>query len=122
MSGDTNTNHFYGNTVNMHGGTGNTGMVFQRSGAADESGAGGEELTRAVQELVRLLAELRPQLSPQDAEAVDASLPVITGEAEAEPQERRQALMTVLGVASLAATLGQPVAEAVRGILGLIGN
>ncbi|BAU84367.1 hypothetical protein SLA_3458 [Streptomyces laurentii] len=120
MSGDSGSNYFYGNTVNMHGGTGNTGMVFNAQGAG--SGQDSAELTRAVGELVRLLAELRPQLSAQDAEVVDASLPAITGEEEAEPTRRRQALMTVLGIASLAETLGPPVVAAIRGVLGLLGG
>ncbi|WMX46289.1 hypothetical protein [Streptomyces roseicoloratus] len=116
-------NHYYGNTVNMHGGSGNTGMVFHQGAATGEdSGAASEELTRAVRELVRLLEELRPQLSPQDAQAVDASLPAITGEEETEPAQRRQALMTVMGIASLAETLGQPVATAIRAVLSLLGG
>ncbi|MEU7021183.1 hypothetical protein ABZ990_11075 [Streptomyces sp. NPDC046203] len=120
MSEGSGNNFFYGNTVNMHGGSGNTGMVVQ----SQNVNAAGEnpELARAVGELVRLLAELRPQLSAQDAEVVDASLPVITGEAEAEPTRRRQALMTVLGIASLAETLGPPVVAAIRSVLGLLGG
>ncbi|MFF6775444.1 hypothetical protein ACFY8W_18010 [Streptomyces sp. NPDC012637] len=115
-------NHYYGNTVNMHGGSGNTGMVFNQGSATGENAAAADELTRAVGELVRLLQELRPQLSAQDAQAVDASLPAITGEEEAEPAQRRQALMTVLGIASLAETVGQPVAAAIRAVLGLLGG
>ncbi|MFD5324841.1 hypothetical protein [Streptomyces sp. NPDC127092] len=115
-------NHYYGNTVNMHGGSGNTGMVFNQGAPSAEHAGAADELTRAVRELVLLLEELRPRLSAQDAQAVDANLPAITGEEETEPAQRRQALMTVLGIASLAETLGQPVAAAVRAVLGLLGS
>ncbi|MEU7021175.1 hypothetical protein ABZ990_11035, partial [Streptomyces sp. NPDC046203] len=60
----------------------------------------------------RAVDDRQPQLSAPDAEVVDASLSAITGEEEAEPTRRRQALMTVLGIASLAETLGPPVVAA----------
>ncbi|MER6916639.1 hypothetical protein ABT354_33730 [Streptomyces sp. NPDC000594] len=113
------TNHFYGPTVNMHGGTGNTGMVNNHWGPAGGT-AGSPALEEAVQELVALLRELRDRVPPLSAQSIDEAVPVLTAGPSVEPQERHRALMAIAGIATTAGTLGQPVADAVRLVLELL--
>ncbi|MFD7081333.1 hypothetical protein ACFYXV_16935 [Streptomyces sp. NPDC002181] len=117
MSGD---NHYYGRTVNMHGGTHNTGMVNNGPEAAP-AGPVDPALADAVRELVALLAELREQVSPLTARSIDDALPALTaGSDAAPPQERHRALIAVAGIAATAGAIGQPVLDAVRAVLELL--
>ncbi|GLF95349.1 hypothetical protein [Streptomyces yaizuensis] len=117
MSGGTN--HYYGNTVNMHGGTGNTGMVNARTGPIGTPAAA-PALEEAVQELLTLLRELRANVPPLSARSLDEAVPALEAGADAEPQERHRALMAVAGIAATAGTLGLPVLDAVRLVLELL--
>ncbi|MER6606354.1 hypothetical protein ABT282_10700 [Streptomyces sp. NPDC000927] len=103
-------NNINGDNVNMYGGTGNTGIVKQQA----------PSLPEAIGELVRLLQELRGELAPASAQVIDDSLPAITS-ATSAPQERHRALIAVATIASTVGALGQPVADAVDKILGLLG-
>ncbi|MET9434000.1 hypothetical protein [Streptomyces sp. NPDC006551] len=114
-------NHYYGNTVNMHGGTGNIGMVNHQSGTVGAQ-ASSPALEAAVRELIQLLQELRSNVTPVTAQSIDEALPALAAPAsEAPPEDRRRALMTVAGIAATAGAIGQPVLDSVRAVLELIG-
>ncbi|MFB8203755.1 hypothetical protein [Kitasatospora purpeofusca] len=117
MSGD----HFHGDVVNMIGGTGNRGIVHHHAPGADSVRAT-DELTRAVQELITLLGELRNDVAPMAAESIDEALPAIVVGPQAVPRERHQALMAVAGIAATVGAVGVPVVEAVQRVLGLLGG
>ncbi|MFJ3665819.1 hypothetical protein ACIPSE_05125 [Streptomyces sp. NPDC090106] len=119
MSGGDN--HYYGDNVNIHGGTGNTGIVHHHGPAADPAAAS-SALQEAVDELRLLVEQLRGQVPEASAEAIDDSLPAIRTGADAVPQDRHRALMAVAGIAATIGAVGQPVLEAVNRILGLLGN
>ncbi|MFF2845644.1 hypothetical protein ACFVT5_04860 [Streptomyces sp. NPDC058001] len=103
-------NKIHGDNVNIYGGTGNTGIVKHQSLALHE----------ATEELVRLLRELRRSVEPGSAQVIDDSLPVIASGASA-PQERHRALIAMATIAATVGSLGQPVADAVNKVLGLMG-
>jgi len=107
-----------GDTVNMYGGTNNTGIVKnQYSGAAQPAP---QALLEGIEELSRLLQDLRDQVSPATVQVIDDSLPVISSQASA-PQERHRALIAVATIAATVGALGQPVVEAVNRVLELLG-
>jgi hypothetical protein len=115
----TSSNHYYGDNVNMYGGQGNQGIVrnYAAAGPAQDPA-----LTAALAELHRLIAELRTQVAAPDARLLDDSLPALSPDAAVPAQERRGALMAIAGIASTVGTIGQPVAEAVRAIIGMISG
>ncbi|GGZ15449.1 hypothetical protein [Streptomyces poonensis] len=117
MSGDT---YYFGDNVNMHGGTHNTGIVKNQWAAADTAAAS-PELQEAVQELRRLIDDLRGRLPSASAQALDDSLPAVTADATVPPQDRHRALMAVAGIAATVGAIGQPVLDAVNHILQLLG-
>jgi hypothetical protein len=110
------TNHYYGDNVNMHGGHHNTGMIKNQASAEPAS----PELLAATQELLRLVAELRSQVPPASARAIDDSLPDITAGRAVPAQERHRALMAVAGIAATVGAVGQPVISAVNKLLELL--
>ncbi|MFR9796732.1 hypothetical protein ACL02U_12625 [Streptomyces sp. MS06] len=119
MSGDST--YIFGDNVNMHGGSGNTGIVKGRvasSGAAPADPA----LEAAVRELLDAARVLRGQVPAASAQAIDDSLPDITADATAPTQERHRALMAVAGIAATVGAVGQPVAEAVNRVLALVSG
>ncbi|MFF3260932.1 DUF5955 family protein [Streptomyces sp. NPDC002932] len=111
-----------GDNVNMYGGSGNTGIQNNHF-APPAADSGSPELQEAVRELLRLVGELRAQLPPVSARALDENLPALTGAADAPqaPEERHRALLAVAGIAATVSTVGEPVVEAVRKVLGLLG-
>ncbi|MFH8442519.1 hypothetical protein ACH4D3_14995 [Streptomyces sp. NPDC018026] len=64
---------------------------------------------------------LRPQVSPEGAQTIDASLPVLAPDASVQPGARTRALMAVAGVAATAGALGVPIVETVNRVLELLG-
>ncbi|KUL28346.1 hypothetical protein [Streptomyces regalis] len=118
MSGD---NNYYGDSVNMYGGMGNTGIVKNQVTAADPA-AVSPALQEAVEELRRLVELLRDQVPAASAQAIDDSLPAIRTDADTAPQDRHRALMAVAGIAATVGAVGQPVLDAVNRILGLLGG
>lgn len=112
-------NNYYGDVVNMRGGTGNTGIAHHTGAptAPQPSAA----VTQAVAELVALLRELHAQVPPATAQCIEASLPAITAEGDTTPEQRHGALMTVAGIAATVGAIGQPVLDAVRALLELLG-
>ncbi|MEW2273512.1 hypothetical protein GTY41_26345 [Streptomyces sp. SID685] len=116
MSGGS---YFYGDNVNMHGGTGNIGIVRNQGGAPT---AQDPALAAALAELRRLVAELRAQVPESSAALLDESVPAATADAAVPAPERHRALMAIAGIAATVGTVGQPVAEAVRAIIGMING
>ncbi|MGW3206580.1 hypothetical protein [Streptomyces sp. NPDC001135] len=117
MSG---TNYYYGDNVNMYGGQGNQGIVKNQGGA----GAGQQDpaLAAALAELNGLVAELRAQVSSPDAQLLDESLPALSPDAAVPALERHRALRSIAGIAAAVGAVGQPVAEAVRAVIGMING
>ena len=68
MSGD---NYYFGDSVSMHGGLGNTGIVKNQAAPAQTS----PELEAALRQLVELVTELRAQVPPARAQSIDEALP-----------------------------------------------
>ncbi|MFJ6666050.1 MULTISPECIES: hypothetical protein [unclassified Streptomyces] len=116
MSGDS---YFYGDHVTMHGGTGNTGIVKNQGGGPV---APDPALTAALTELRGLVADLRARVPESSAALLDESAPVATADAAVPARERHRALMAVAGIASTVGAVGQPVAEAVRAVIGMING
>ncbi|MFF4489645.1 hypothetical protein ACFY0F_24630 [Streptomyces sp. NPDC001544] len=117
MSGD---HYYFGDSVTMHGGRGNTGIVKNQTAPA--APAASPELQAAIGELIVLVGQLRAQVPAASAQAIDDSLPDITADPDAAPQERHRALMAVAGIAATVGAVGQPVVEAVNKILGLLSS
>ncbi|MFF7732374.1 MULTISPECIES: hypothetical protein [unclassified Streptomyces] len=113
MSGN---NYHYGDSVTMHGGSGNTGIVKNGSpGDTDPA------LRLALAQLIREVQELRDQLPQPSAQLIDDSLPVLAADA-APPQERHRALLAVAAIAAAVGSVGQPVAEAANRILQMVSG
>ncbi|MBT2446616.1 hypothetical protein J7F03_05875 [Streptomyces sp. ISL-43] len=113
--------YHFGDVVHMNDGTNNTGIVKIQSPTV---GAGTPQAPLTPQEAVRQLAvlldELRAQVAPASAGAIESNLSVITSQ-ESPPEARHSALMAVLGIATLAGEIGRPVADLVTAILGMLG-
>ncbi|GAA0901465.1 hypothetical protein [Streptomyces thermoalcalitolerans] len=107
-----------GDTVNMYGGTHNTEMIKNQYLAAPRPAS--QPLLEAIEELSRLLQELRNQVASATAQVIDDSLPVISSQTST-PQERHRALIAVATIAATVGALGQPVVEAVNRVLELLG-
>ncbi|MER8224039.1 hypothetical protein ABTZ58_26305 [Streptomyces sp. NPDC094143] len=113
MSGNS---YHYGDSVTMHGGSGNTGIVKNgTTGDADPA------LRLALAELLQGVRELREQLPQPSVQLIDESLPVLAADA-APPQERHRALMAVAAIAAAVGAVGQPVAEAANRVLQMLGG
>ncbi|MFE0803306.1 hypothetical protein [Streptomyces sp. NPDC058812] len=117
MSGD---NYYFGDSVSMHGGLGNTGIV--KNQAAPAAPEASPALEAAIQQLVELVRELRNEVPPASAQSIDDCLPDITTAADTPPQQRHRALMAVAGIAATVGAVGQPVVEAVNSVLALLGG
>ncbi|MFE0822190.1 hypothetical protein ACFW40_27975 [Streptomyces sp. NPDC058807] len=109
------TNH-YGPTVNMNGGRGNVGINYGTVGGASQDA----ELRAAVGDLTRLLRELRPHLSAEQARTVDDALPELTPDGGAL-RERGLVLASVAQIAAAVGAVGRPATEAAGRLLALLG-
>ncbi|WP_217205829.1 hypothetical protein [Streptomyces sp. AC550_RSS872] len=118
MSGD---NYYFGDSVTMHGGRDNVGIDKRQTVSGDASEASAEMLS-AVQELLRLVEELRTQVPAASARTIEDAVPAISPDTEAQPQDRHRALMAIAGIAATVGAVGQPVLEAVNRVLGLLGG
>ncbi|RNG16623.1 hypothetical protein [Streptomyces botrytidirepellens] len=117
MSGDQ---HYYfgsGDHVTMHGGSGNIGIDKRVTPVQEQP----EAVQEALRELLTLVQELRAQVPPVSAGALDDSLPALRAEADVPPQERHRALLAVAGIAATIGALGVPIIEAVNKVLELMG-
>lgn len=105
-----------GDYVEMHGGSGNTG-IDKRTTVQQLP----PEAREALRELLVLVAELRTRVTPAGADTIDGALPALRADAAVEPQQRRSALYAVAGIAATAGALGAPIVEGVNKVLELLG-
>ncbi|MEW1547428.1 hypothetical protein [Streptomyces tsukubensis] len=103
------------NTVNMHGGDGNIGVHYDQRTIAPVSYDAG------LRELRTLLAELRAGVPEGDGRTLDEAMGVLA-EPDTQPQNRRNALMAIIGVAATAETLGESVLSLARQLTQLLGG
>lgn len=108
--------NYYGPVVNMNGGRENIGIRYGDVGGAAED----TELRAAVEDLTRVLGELRPHLAPDQARTVEGALPELTPDRDAL-RERGMVLASVAQIAAVVGEVGRPAAEAVGRLLGLLG-
>ncbi|WP_331725720.1 hypothetical protein OG264_39050 (plasmid) [Streptomyces xanthophaeus] len=117
LAGATSGTVHFGDSVNIHGGFGNTGTVFSH---AESPGATAQE---ALAQLRHALQELQGQVSPSLAEDLEAALPYLMHETPppdaAGLAERVRAVMLVSGIAAQAGAVGYPVLVAVERVLAL---
>ncbi|MET9830383.1 hypothetical protein ABZ078_13895 [Streptomyces sp. NPDC006385] len=115
----SDTSNNFGSIVNMNGGRGNTGInhgtVVHNDGTAQDT-----ELRAAVRDLTRLLKDLRPELTPDQAQTVENALPALTPD-RAALRERGMILASVAQIAASVGEVGRPVVEALERLLGLLG-
>ncbi|MFF2192628.1 hypothetical protein [Streptomyces sp. NPDC058157] len=115
----TTTTNYYGAVVNMHDGRENIGINNYRP--VVDATAHDNDLRATVEELVRLLGELRPHLTPDQDRAVDRVLPVLTADPAALPERGGLVLGRLAQIAAAVGAVGQPAAEAVNRLLALLG-
>ncbi|MBZ6100998.1 hypothetical protein ACF1HU_15950 [Streptomyces olivaceus] len=108
----SDTSNYYGDVVNVHGGERVIGIYHNT--------APDTELRAAVADLTRLLGELRPVLSPDQARTVDDALPALTPD-RAALRERGMILASVSQIAAIVGEVGRPVMEALGRLLALLG-
>lgn len=120
MSGD---NYHYGDAVNIHGGTGHIGIVKNGAHVTPAVPAPSPAaLQQAIDELRETVMELRGEVPPASAQAIDDTLPTVTAGIAVRPRDRRNALDVIAAIAATVGTVGQPVIEAVNKILALLGT
>ncbi|WP_030204846.1 hypothetical protein [Streptomyces sp. NRRL S-87] len=110
----SDASHYYGPVVNMHGGRENIGINYGTAG-----GGGDAELRAVVEELTRLLGELRRHLTPEQDRTVEEALPELVPDLAALRQ-RGLVLASVAQIAAAVGEVGRPVADAVGRLLGLL--
>ncbi|MFE0443186.1 hypothetical protein [Streptomyces fungicidicus] len=114
-----NTTNNFGSVVNMNGGRGNTG-INHGTVVHNDSTAQDTELQAAVTDLIRLLNDLRPELTPDQAQTVENALPALTPD-RAALRERGMILASVSQIAATVGEMGRPVVEALGRLLALLG-
>ncbi|PZT77379.1 MULTISPECIES: hypothetical protein [unclassified Streptomyces] len=113
------SNYYFGDSVSMHGGQHNRGIVKQQ--LPSDADTLSPPVLEALHELLRLLTELRDRVSTPSARAIDDVLPSIGTDGDIQPQERYRALMMISGIATTVGAIGQPVLDAVNKVLELVG-
>lgn len=111
----SDASNYYGPVVNMHGGRQNIGINHGTVGGPAQDA----ELRAAVEDLTRLLRELRPHLAPDQARTVQGTLPELTPDRGAL-RERGLALASVAQIAATVGEVGRPVVEAVGRLVTLL--
>ncbi|MGV9841964.1 hypothetical protein ACWDUB_07635 [Streptomyces fungicidicus] len=114
----SDTSNNFGSIVNMNGGRGNTGI--NHGTVHNDSTAQDTELQAAVTDLIRLLNDLRPELTPDQAQTVEDALPALTPD-RAALRERGMILASVSQIAATVGEMGRPVVEALGRLLALLG-
>ncbi|MFD7029601.1 hypothetical protein ACFWAR_16330 [Streptomyces sp. NPDC059917] len=108
------SSNYYGPVVNMNDGHDNIGINHNYAGAQDT------ELRAAVEELTRLLGDLRRHLTPEQDRTVGQALPELVADRGAL-RERGLTLARLAQIAAAVGAVGQPAAEAVGRLLALLG-
>ncbi|MDT9693022.1 hypothetical protein Q5762_32810 [Streptomyces sp. P9(2023)] len=112
MSGDNNT--YYGDAVIMHGGQDNVGI--------NKNQYGSPALEQALVRVLERVGELRCGVPAEAQESLDGALPVLATDSGASPEARRSALEVIRAVAGTAGSIGQPLLDATRAALQLLGG
>ncbi|MFC4327052.1 hypothetical protein ACFPC0_04245 [Streptomyces andamanensis] len=114
----SDTSNYYGEVVNVNGGEKvvgiNHGTVVHNDGTAQDA-----RLRAAVTDLTRLLGDLRPVLTAEQARTVDDALPALTPDRTAL-RERGMILAHVSQIAATVGEVGRPVMEALGRLLALL--
>ncbi|MFS0696027.1 hypothetical protein [Streptomyces nitrosporeus] len=115
----SDTSNYYGDVVNVNDGEKvigiNHGSVVYNDGTAQDP-----ELQAAVTDLTRLLNDLRPVLTPDQAQIVENALPALTPD-RAALRERGMALASISQIAATVGEVGRPVVEALGRLFALLG-
>ncbi|MFD5419775.1 hypothetical protein ACFWJT_17335 [Streptomyces sp. NPDC127069] len=117
-SNSNSNSNYYAPVVNMNDGQGNVGINY---GAVGGAAPDADQLRATVEELIRLLGELRPHLTPDQDRAVERALPVLTPDPGAL-RERGLVLGRLAQIAAAVGAVGQPAAEAVNRLFALLGS
>ena len=75
----------------------------------------------ALREMITLIQELRAQVTPADRATLDESASVIRQGERAEPGALRRAVGAVIGIATMAGTVGGPALDAALKVKQLLG-
>ncbi|MFI8437883.1 hypothetical protein ACIGJO_29900 [Streptomyces sp. NPDC079020] len=115
----SDTSNYYGDVVNVNGGEKvigiNHGTIVHNDGTAQDA-----ELQATLTDLTRLLKELRPELTPDQARTLENALPALTPD-RAALRERGMILASVSQIAATVGEVGRPVTEALARLLALLG-
>ncbi|WP_406093781.1 hypothetical protein [Streptomyces sp. NBC_01013] len=115
----SDTSNYYGDVVNVNDGEKvigiNHGTVIHNDGTTQDA-----ELQAAVADLTRLLNDLRPVLTTDQAQTVVSALPALTAD-RATLRERGMTLASVSQIAATVGEVGKPAVEALGRLLALLG-
>jgi len=110
--GNSISNYNYGEQNAQFGA--NSNMTVNKSQGPGDTAA-------ALREMVALIQELRLQVTPADRAALDESASVIRQGERAEPGALRRAIGAVIGIATMAGTVGGPVLDVALKAKQLLG-
>jgi hypothetical protein len=110
--GNSISNYNYGEQNAQFGA--NSNMTVNKSQGPGDTAA-------ALREMVALIQELRLQVTPGDRAALDESASVIRQGERAEPGALRRAIGAVIGIATMAGTVGGPVLDVALKAKQLLG-
>ncbi|MFD3941330.1 hypothetical protein [Streptomyces sp. NPDC058579] len=110
MSGDS---YYFGDAVNQYGDH-NQGIVHHHHASP--------ALEQALLRVLDRVAEVRAGIPAEAQRSLDGALPALAPGSDAEPQARRSALQILEAVAGMAGNVGQPLLDATRAALQLLGG
>uniref|UniRef100_A0AAU3H5C8 Uncharacterized protein n=1 Tax=Streptomyces sp. NBC_01401 TaxID=2903854 RepID=A0AAU3H5C8_9ACTN len=112
MTGD---NYHFGDSVNINGGHGHTGIAHHHHAPQPSL----DETLRAVIEMARAL---RGEVSDEGRASIDGALPALAADGSANPVARRRSLAAVAAVAASVGAIGQPLLDTIKSALELLGR
>lgn len=107
------TTHNYGHVIKQTGNNNSIEIGSRNQVSADPQAA--------LRELVSLVIALRPQVSPASQPAIDESLAVVRQGERAERGALSRGLGNLIGIATMAGTVGGPVVDAALKVKELLG-
>ena len=110
--GNSISNYNYGEQNAQFGA--NSHMTVNKSQGPGDTAA-------ALREMITLIQELRAQVTPVDRATLDESASVIRQGERAEPGALRRAVGAVIGIATMAGTVGGPALDAALKVKQLLG-
>ncbi|MGO4635645.1 hypothetical protein AB4225_32695 [Streptomyces sp. 2RAF24] len=115
MNEPTHHTTYHGPVINQNGDQ-NTGTIHYGTAGATQDA----ELRSAVEALTAELRRISAHLTPDQAETVEETLPVLALD-RAEMAERGLTLARLGQIAAVVGPMAQPVADALGRLLGLLG-